>query len=100
MTMRIALDYIEKKTDSDKVRIIGKGVTVQHIVEHHERMGWTVQEIADAFTLTYAEIYAALAYYHDHKAEIDTAIDIAEQVMTQGLEEQNQRRRDFNEGLA
>ena len=35
------------------------------------RQGMTPDEIARQFHLTLAEVHAALAYYHDHKAELD-----------------------------
>ena len=34
-------------------------------------MGQSAQEIASDFDITLADIYAALAYYYDHKEEID-----------------------------
>lgn len=47
---------------------------MQNIVIWHERMGLSADEIATEYNLTLADIYAALAYYYDHQAEIDTAI--------------------------
>jgi uncharacterized protein (DUF433 family) len=54
-----------------KPRIAGRRITVQIIVIWHEHMGFSVDEIATQYDLTLAEIYAALAYYYDHKPEID-----------------------------
>ncbi|MBL8133964.1 MAG: DUF433 domain-containing protein [Anaerolineae bacterium] len=34
----------------------------------------TADEIASGYRLTLAQVYAALAYYYDHKAEIDAQI--------------------------
>lgn len=37
-------------------------------------MGRTVEEIADTYNLSLSDVYAALAYYHDHREEIDKSI--------------------------
>jgi hypothetical protein len=37
-------------------------------------MGYSVDEIAADYNLTLSEIYSALAYYYDHKEEIDRSI--------------------------
>ena len=56
-------------------RIAGTRIKVQHIALEYERLGWTPDEICDAHTgLTLAQVHAALAYYFDHKDELDKAI--------------------------
>jgi uncharacterized protein (DUF433 family) len=57
-----------------KPRIAGHRVTVQNIVIRHERLGQSADEIATESGLTLADVYAALAYYYDHRADIDEAI--------------------------
>ena len=57
-----------------KPRIAGHRITVQNIVIWHEWIGRSADEIATEFGLTLADIYAALAYYYDHRSEIDEAI--------------------------
>jgi len=57
-----------------KPHIAGHRITVQNIVVWHERMGMEPDEIATEYGLTLGEVYAALAYYHDHRDEIDAAI--------------------------
>lgn len=57
-----------------KPRLAGRRITVQNIVIWHERMGYGVDEIAMLYNLTLSEIYSALAYYYDHKMEIDQSI--------------------------
>ncbi len=52
---------------SGKPHITGHRITVQNIAIWHEQMGYSVDEIATEYDLTLAEIYAALAYYYDHK---------------------------------
>ena len=57
-----------------KPRIAGHRITVQNIVIWHELMGIGADEIATEYELTLGEVYAALAYYHDHRKEIDDSI--------------------------
>ncbi len=58
-----------------KPHIIGHRVKVQHIAIWHERMGRTPEEIAVTYNLSLPAVFAALAYYHDHRIEIDADID-------------------------
>ena len=57
-----------------KPRIAGHRITVENIVIWHERMGKSADEIATEYDLTLADVYAALAYYFDHRAEIDQSL--------------------------
>ncbi len=51
--------------------IIGKGITVRRIVTWYKR-GLNAEEICDRIgTLTLAEVYAALAYYHSNTDTIE-----------------------------
>jgi uncharacterized protein (DUF433 family) len=52
-------------------RITGRRITVQNIVVWHEHLGMSADEICADYDLTLAEVYAALAYYFDHREEID-----------------------------
>ncbi len=57
--------------------IAGKGVTVRRIASDYKR-GMSAEEIRDRIEhLSFAEVYAAIAYYHANKAEIEA--DLAEQ---------------------
>ena len=47
---------------------------MQDVVIWHERMGLSADEIATEYDLALADVYAALAYYFDHREEIDQAI--------------------------
>ena len=58
-----------------KARIAGHRITVQNIVIWHESFGKSADEIASEYGLTLADVYAALAYYYDHKAEVDAALE-------------------------
>lgn len=57
-----------------KPRIAGHRISVQDVAIWHERMGLSVDEIATDHDLTLAEVYAALAYYFDHREAIDDRI--------------------------
>ena len=62
-------------TCGGKPRIAGHRIKVQHIAIAHDRGGLTPEEIVAQYDgITLADVYAALAYYHDHRAEIDADI--------------------------
>ncbi|NEO51240.1 MAG: DUF433 domain-containing protein [Moorea sp. SIO4A3] len=54
-----------------KPRIAGHRIRVEDIVIWHERIGLSPDEIVSQYpTITLADVYAALAYYHDNFEEI------------------------------
>ncbi len=58
-----------------KPHILGHRVKVQHIAIWHERQGMNAEEIVATYpTLSLPAVYAALAYYHSHRVEIDADI--------------------------
>lgn len=80
MTQRPArtLDqHIEVTPDvcGGKPRVAGHRITVQQIAIWHDRMGRSADEIATEYDLELADVYAALAYYFDHREEIDREIE-------------------------
>ena len=54
-----------------KPRIAGHRITVQNVALLHEAEGRSVDEIATEYGLSLGDVYAALAYYHDHREAID-----------------------------
>jgi len=58
-----------------KPRIAGHRITVQQIVIWHDRMGKSADEIATEYDLELSDVYAALAYYFDHREDIDRTIE-------------------------
>jgi uncharacterized protein (DUF433 family) len=58
-----------------KPRVAGHRITVENIAIWHERRGISVDEIAHEHDLTLADVHAALAYYSDHRVEIDRSIE-------------------------
>jgi uncharacterized protein (DUF433 family) len=66
-------------TCGGKPRIDGHRIKVAHIAICHERMGLSPDEIVTSHpTITLAQVHAALAYYYEHKDEIDADIDEGE----------------------
>ena len=62
-----------------KPHILGHRVKVQHIAVWHERMGMTPEEIVATYpSLSLPSVFAALAYYHSHRDEIDADIQADE----------------------
>ena len=58
-----------------KARIAGSRIRVQDVAVWYEKMGMTADEIVAAYpTITHAEVFAALAYYWDHRDEIEREI--------------------------
>ncbi len=53
--------------------IAGTGVTVRTVVGYY-KLGYTPEETADEMGIELAGVYAALAYYHLHRDEIETDI--------------------------
>ena len=76
MSSKALDDHIQLTPDTTggKPRIRGRRITVQDIAIWHERLGKSADEIAADYDLTLAEVYAALAYYFDHREEIDAAM--------------------------
>ena len=59
---------------SGRPRVAGTGVTVKRVVGWY-KLGLSPEEIADEIGhLTLAQVYAALAYYHANRNEIEADI--------------------------
>jgi uncharacterized protein (DUF433 family) len=76
MSTATLVSHIERTSGvaGGKPRIAGRRITVQNIVIWHEHQGLGANEIAAEYDLSLAEVYAALAYYFDHRKEIDDSI--------------------------
>jgi uncharacterized protein (DUF433 family) len=68
---------ISPEVRSGKPCITGTRITVEDIATMHLRLGQSLIEIAGKYNLALSSVYAAMAYYFDHRAEIDhrTATD-------------------------
>jgi uncharacterized protein (DUF433 family) len=72
----VAHPYVELRPGVQGGRPVIKGsrFPVSSIVQNYRR-GLSVDEILDQFpSLSPAEVYDALSYYHDHQAQIDVEI--------------------------
>jgi uncharacterized protein (DUF433 family) len=86
-------DYIEATLDTrgGKPRISGTRITVADIVLMHRRLGRALEEIAGTYDLPLASVYAAMAYYYDHKDEIDSSLD-QEEALAEAFKKNNPSR--------
>ena len=58
-----------------KPHILGHRIKVKHVAQWYERQGLSPAEIVEQHpTITLAQIHAALAYYYDHRSEIEAEI--------------------------
>jgi uncharacterized protein (DUF433 family) len=79
--MSVLLDrYIETTPDvrGGKPCIAGTRFTIADLAIKHLDLGQSLEEIARIFHLSLAAVHAGMAYYHDHKAEIDASIEASE----------------------
>jgi uncharacterized protein (DUF433 family) len=61
-----------------KACIAGHRIRVMDIVVYHEQAGLSAAEIVAEFPgITEADVYAALAYYFDHRDEIEASFEEA-----------------------
>ena len=55
-----------------KPHILGHRIKVKHVAVWYEKMGMKPDEIVEQHpTITLAQVHAALAYYYDHREEIE-----------------------------
>lgn len=63
--------YIETRLMGQRPHIRGHRIPVAIVVYQSRANGWSVAETAWNFSLSEAEVLAALLYYEEYKAEID-----------------------------
>ncbi|MEM9540241.1 MAG: DUF433 domain-containing protein [Cyanobacteria bacterium P01_E01_bin.42] len=95
---------IDPEICGGKPCIVGHRIRVQDIVIWHEQMGLSPDEIVSRHpTITLADVYAALAYYHDNFLEIRQHIQASEhfvrelQAQIPSKVQQKLRRRELGE---
>jgi uncharacterized protein (DUF433 family) len=79
-------EYISVRAEfcGGKPHVSGHRIKVQHIAIWRERMGMTPEEIVATYpTLSLPAVFAALAYYHSHRDEIDADIVADEHLVAQ-----------------
>ncbi|HZK76944.1 MAG TPA: DUF433 domain-containing protein [Candidatus Kapabacteria bacterium] len=71
--MNLSTEHIVSDPDMcfGKPRIAGTRLAVKFVVSHHHFNRMSLEEIALDWNVPLAAVYAAMAYYYDHKAEID-----------------------------
>jgi uncharacterized protein (DUF433 family) len=70
-----------------RLRIDGTRITVNQIVTLYKR-GYSAEEIADQYPhVTLAQVYTALAYYHNNRAEVEADL-VAEATEAARLEQE------------
>jgi uncharacterized protein (DUF433 family) len=55
--------------------LAGSRITVADVILMHLRLGRSLEEIAGKYDLPLAALHAAMAYYYDHRAEIENAVE-------------------------
>jgi uncharacterized protein (DUF433 family) len=73
----VIADHIElvQGASGPKARIAGHRIRVQDVAIWHGKLGLSPDEIVDNHpTMTLADVHAALAYYWDHRDEIERGI--------------------------
>jgi len=76
--MAVVLDgYIEIKSEvrGGQPCAAGTRIRVADIVLMHLRLGQSLEEIAGKYDLSLAAVHAAMAYYYDHRSELDRSIE-------------------------
>jgi uncharacterized protein (DUF433 family) len=87
------MSHIEFSADTrgGKPRIAGTRITVADVVLMHRRLDRALEEIAGTFDLPLAAVYAAMAYYYDHKNEIDQSLE-EEEALAEAFKRDNPSR--------
>ncbi|MCB0160213.1 MAG: DUF433 domain-containing protein [Caldilineaceae bacterium] len=72
-----AIELIAVNADvrSGRPFIVGTTITVADVAVAKLFMMMEAEEIADYYRLSLPQVYAALAYYYDHKPQIDDDIE-------------------------
>ena len=74
--MTTGLDGHITVDDLGIARVAGTRLKVIHLVMDQMAHGSTPEMLRDQFPgLSLAQVYAALTYYHDHKADLDAEIE-------------------------
>jgi len=73
---QISLEHLEIAENGD-AKLVGSRIKVKHIIALKKALGYTAEQIQqEAYPhLSLSQIYAALAYYHDHQDEVDAVIE-------------------------
>ena len=79
--------------------IAGHRIRVMDVVALHDIRGLSPSEIVQQYPgITVADVYSALAYYHDNRAEIDADFEAEERWDGHGKTQPTKLRNAINEG--
>jgi uncharacterized protein (DUF433 family) len=86
---RVSVEHI-LLDDDGCARLAGHRIKVQHLAALKQTHAYSAEQIQSEVYphLTLGEVYAALAYYHDHQMEIDRRIKEDEQLHDERRREQ------------
>jgi uncharacterized protein (DUF433 family) len=72
----LSIQHIETSSDvrNGKPRISSTRITVEDIAEMNLKLGMSLIEIAGVYDLSLAQVYAAMAYYFEHREEIEQRV--------------------------
>lgn len=63
--------YIDKTEFGDRPHIRGRRITVAQIADTAANQSWDLDSVADEYTLTKAQVLAALLYYEEFHDQVD-----------------------------
>jgi uncharacterized protein (DUF433 family) len=71
--LAVSIEHITRSPDvrGGKPRIVDTRMAVEDVAMLHLKLGYGLVEIAGQYGLSVASVYAAMAYYFDHREEID-----------------------------
>ncbi|HEY3243223.1 MAG TPA: DUF433 domain-containing protein [Phycisphaerae bacterium] len=75
--METILDHhieISPAVREGRPRIAGRRITVADVAIMHLHLGQSLEAIAGKYDLPLGAVYAAMAYYHDHREEVERTI--------------------------
>jgi uncharacterized protein (DUF433 family) len=88
----LAYEHLDRSREGLPV-IAGKNFKVVHLIREHVAYGWSAEELAlNHPQLTLGEIYSALAFYADHREQIDRELTASEELAERRHGEPRHRR--------
>jgi uncharacterized protein (DUF433 family) len=72
-----------------KPRITGTRIAVSDVVLMHLRMGQSLEQIAGHYDVSLAALHATMAYYYDHQADINRAMQEEDAALQASRESQS-----------
>src|SRR5262245_17992904 len=76
--MQTALDQhieLSPAIRGGKPCLAGTRIAVSDVVLMHLRLGQSLEQIAGRYNLSPASVHAPMAYYYDHRSEIDACME-------------------------